>query len=140
MAIEYRIIGTTDDVVTCGRCGKENLKNTIVVQLLDDGSPEDFEFWGSTCAAKYTGKPGKSLLSVARNNQMIRESRVSDARRMLAGIDLAARPSEVARAFMAKHSARFDQMADDAIRYCTAFRQAKHYREVIETDGLNTLA
>ena len=49
----YRIKGTTDDVTTCGQCGREDLKSTVVMAILDaDSNEEDVTYMGSDCAAK----------------------------------------------------------------------------------------
>lgn len=52
----YRVLGTTDDVTTCGVCGREELKGTIV---LDSG--EGTVYAGSDCGAKLAGKPVREI-------------------------------------------------------------------------------
>lgn len=48
-----RFIGTTDDVVECERCGKPDLRATVILELLDaDGNGEGIAYYGSTCAAR----------------------------------------------------------------------------------------
>lgn len=50
---KYRMIGTTDDVVDCAKCGKPDLRATVVLELLDaEGNSEGITYFGSTCAAR----------------------------------------------------------------------------------------
>lgn len=52
----YAVRGTTDDVTTCGQCGKPDLAATVIIGILDaDGNTEDVMYAGTTCAAKMTG-------------------------------------------------------------------------------------
>lgn len=55
----YRIKGTTDDVTTCDRCGKPELKGTVVLEALDaDGNGDGIVYFGSTCAGRVFGRKG----------------------------------------------------------------------------------
>ena len=47
----YQFEAVTDEVTSCGLCGKNNLKKTIVLQD-EDGT---IVFFGSVCAAKALG-------------------------------------------------------------------------------------
>lgn len=52
-APKFRYLGCTDDVVVCEKCGKEELKKTIVLAVLDaDGNVEETTYYGSSCAAR----------------------------------------------------------------------------------------
>lgn len=52
----YRLIGTTDEVTTCGLCGREDLKGTVMLAPLDpDGNDEGVDYLGSDCAARAAG-------------------------------------------------------------------------------------
>ena len=56
---KYRMIGTTDDVVDCAKCGKPDLRATVVLELLDsEGNSEGVTYFGSTCAAKALAERG----------------------------------------------------------------------------------
>lgn len=49
----YRVLGTTDEVTNCDRCGKPELKSTVIMGILDaDGNVEEVVYMGSTCAAR----------------------------------------------------------------------------------------
>jgi hypothetical protein len=49
----FRYIGVTDECVTCEKCGKPNLRSTVVLAILDaDGNTDDVTYYGSTCAAR----------------------------------------------------------------------------------------
>lgn len=49
----FRFIGTTDECIECQRCGKTELKSTVVLEILDeDGNGGEYTYFGSTCAAK----------------------------------------------------------------------------------------
>ena len=59
MTQKYRMIGTTDDVVDCAKCGKLDLRMTVVLELLDaEGNSEGITYFGSTCAAKVLAERG----------------------------------------------------------------------------------
>lgn len=56
MAEKFRYIGVTDECVVCQRCGKVDLKSTVVLAVLDaDGSEEDVTYYGSSCAGRALG-------------------------------------------------------------------------------------
>lgn len=49
----FRFIGTTDECIECQRCGKADLKSTVVLEILDaDGNGGEFTYYGSSCAAR----------------------------------------------------------------------------------------
>lgn len=52
--LNFRVLGTTNDVTTCEKCGRVELKGTLVLQPLDaDGNPDgDPCYFGSDCGAK----------------------------------------------------------------------------------------
>ena len=80
MAAKFRFIGTTDETVECQQCGKTELRNTVVLALLDDdGNTTETVYYGSTCAARALGISGGSrrVLDAARGAGM----RVADAAR-----------------------------------------------------------
>jgi hypothetical protein len=73
MGAKFRYVGVTDECVTCEKCGKPNLRSTVVLGILDaDGNTEDVTYYGSTCAARalteLDGKrrTGKAVLQSAR--------------------------------------------------------------------------
>lgn len=52
----YRIKGTTNDVTTCDLCGREDLKRTVALYVLDPaGNPDDVVYFGTDCASRATG-------------------------------------------------------------------------------------
>ncbi len=53
----FQVVGTTDDVTTCGLCGRDELRGTIVLAVLDaDGNDTgERNYYGSTCGAKAAG-------------------------------------------------------------------------------------
>jgi hypothetical protein len=54
------VLGITDDVTTCGLCGREDLKSTV---LLD--TPDGVIYAGSDCAGKALGRPGAEISRAA---------------------------------------------------------------------------
>lgn len=69
MTTKFRFIGTTDETVECQQCGKTELRNTVVLAILDDdGNTESVTYYGSTCAARALGirGGGRSVLQSAR--------------------------------------------------------------------------
>lgn len=83
----FRYVGIVDDVTTCERCGKPELKATTVVQPLDaDGNADgDVLYYGSTCAARALGVKGgaRVVLASARGAHHQTLVDASEARRML---------------------------------------------------------
>jgi hypothetical protein len=63
MTAAYTFIGTTDEVTTCGCCGRSDLKGTIVLQAVDGG---EFVFFGSTCGEKAQGWTVKDFNAAAK--------------------------------------------------------------------------
>jgi hypothetical protein len=52
----YRILGTTDECVECERCGRTELRSTVILDVLDAyGNVEDTTYFGSSCAARALG-------------------------------------------------------------------------------------
>jgi hypothetical protein len=49
----FRVLGTTNDVTTCEKCNRVELKGTVVLQPLDpDGNPDgEPSYFGSSCGA-----------------------------------------------------------------------------------------
>lgn len=48
----YLVKGTTEDITDCDRCGRTNLKKTVIVATLDaDGNEDDLIHVGTDCAA-----------------------------------------------------------------------------------------
>lgn len=80
MTAKFRFIGTTDETVECQQCGKTELRNTVVLALLDDdGNTTETVYYGSTCAARALGIRGGSrrVLDAAR----AAGNRITDAAR-----------------------------------------------------------
>ena len=88
----FRYIGVTDECVECQKCGKAQLRSTVVLAILDaDGNTEDVTYYGSSCAARALaerGTPvkggGRAVLQSARWAQERLRNEAEDARRMLA--------------------------------------------------------
>lgn len=86
-APQFRYLGITDECVECQKCGKVDLRSTVVLAVLDaDGNTEDVTYYGSTCAARALSIKGggRAVLQSARwaHDRTLREA--EDARRMLA--------------------------------------------------------
>ena len=59
--------GITDECVECQRCGRRELKSTVVLAVLDaDGNDEAVTYYGSSCARTALGVRG-DVLGLARN-------------------------------------------------------------------------
>lgn len=96
--VPFRYVGTTDDVVTCERCGKQDLRCTVVLALLDeDGNDEGVTYYGTTCAARALklGRGGALQVEKAATAAQHRvTSQYRDALEFLAyvGVDVQGRP------------------------------------------------
>lgn len=65
----FRYLGVTDECVECQKCGKTQLRSTVVLAVLDvDGNTEDVTYYGSSCAAKALSIKGggRAVLQSAR--------------------------------------------------------------------------
>ena len=74
MTAAYTFIGTTDEVTTCGCCGRSDLKGTIVLQAVDGG---EFVFFGSTCGAKAQGWTVKDFNAAAKKADDTRKAEIN---------------------------------------------------------------
>ena len=52
----YAIHGTTDEVTVCACCGKKNLRNTVVLEVVEGVNAGDIMHFGSHCAARALGQ------------------------------------------------------------------------------------
>ena len=52
----YAIHGTTDEVTVCACCGKKNLRNTVVLEVVEGVNAGDVMHFGSHCAARALGQ------------------------------------------------------------------------------------
>lgn len=77
-AAGYRAVGTTDEVLECELCGKQNLHSTVIIEFLDENGDGDGEaFLGSDCAArKLAGRADRKLAAA-----ITREAKGADLRR-----------------------------------------------------------
>lgn len=74
----YRVLGTTDEVTTCQDCGRDELKGTIVLGIVDDdGHVGERVYFGAMCGSRAAGKPVKKLRreAVAADNDRLRAAR-----------------------------------------------------------------
>lgn len=73
----YQARGTTDDVTTCGICGREDLKSTVILAIITpDGTCDGVTYAGSECAAKLSGRPVKDIRAeAARADDQARKDR-----------------------------------------------------------------
>lgn len=76
MTAAYTFVGTTDEVTTCGCCGRSDLKGTVVLRPADGG---DFVFFGSVCGAKAQGWTVKDFNTAAKNADKQRRQAIQTA-------------------------------------------------------------
>jgi hypothetical protein len=92
----FRYIGVTDECIECQKCGKADLKSTVVLAILDaDGNPEEVTYYGSTCAARALSARGmrvkgggREILQSARWAMDRLKAAVEDCRKVLAAYGL----------------------------------------------------
>lgn len=95
----FKYIGITDECVECQKCGKTELRATVVLAMLDaDGNEEEITYYGSTCAARALGIKGggRSVLNSARaaHDQTIEAAKHARKRIEFYGLPLEGEPSE----------------------------------------------
>lgn len=82
----FRVLGTTDDVTTCELCGRDELRGTVVLEVLDvegNGTGELCHY-GSACGAKAAGWSTREVVTAAKAADDARraaEDRAAEARR-----------------------------------------------------------
>lgn len=52
-----KLLGITEDVITCDCCGRTNLKCTVAFQSEDSS----IRYYGRTCASNWYGKPSRTI-------------------------------------------------------------------------------
>lgn len=60
---QFTLLGVSDEITTCERCGKKNLKRTVVLE----GEAGGLTYMGTTCAAKALKGVSKSSIDTAAN-------------------------------------------------------------------------
>ena len=65
----YSVKGTTSDVTTCGVCGREELRRTVVLHQHDYESKMflDVVYAGTDCASRVVGCPQHEMAQRSRN-------------------------------------------------------------------------
>jgi hypothetical protein len=83
----FRAVGTSDSEL-CYCCGRQDLRRAILVApVLDaDGTLGEAIPYGTTCAARATGRPSRELVAEARGADHLRAGAVREARDFAAGI------------------------------------------------------
>jgi hypothetical protein len=131
---QYRYIGTTDEQTQCDKCGRAELRSTVIVAELDqDGNVAEVLHYGSTCAARalsarYGVKVTKAqVMNAAASAELDRRNAARDARDMLAYYGLPERgaASEYAIQCAAESYAHHHRMASWAPGMTAADWQAK---------------
>jgi len=62
----YRALGFTDEITKCEHCGRDFLKGTVRMAIVDaDGNEEGEEFFGVTCAARMSGRKAAEIRTEA---------------------------------------------------------------------------
>lgn len=75
MAVKF--LGMSDDVTTCGCCGRVNLKRTVALSF-DDA---DATYYGTTCAAHALRMPAAEVKRAAKAADDAREAEEQKARK-----------------------------------------------------------
>ena len=68
-----QIIGITDEITECGRCGKYNLKKIIVIEDTETGS---INYYGSECASMLLHFDKKTIATLAKKAKKEQEEKV----------------------------------------------------------------
>lgn len=80
-----KVVGITDEVSTCGACGRDDLKRTVVFQA-EDG---ELRYLGTDCASRQLGRKASHIQKDA-----VAAQADTDRKAMLA-LNLQARASEI---------------------------------------------
>jgi hypothetical protein len=129
----YRMIGSTDDVVECAKCGRVDLKMTVILELLDaDGQPEgDPTYFGTTCAARALATRGvrvtaAKLADQARAADKHRKDQKRHALEMLTFYGLPVEPVDADRENLIPARIRYFEQNPSAVgRYSFSERVAE---------------
>lgn len=73
--LTYRVAGTTDDVTQCDTCGRDELKGTVRLELVDgEGNVHGEVFSGTSCAAQLAGRKAQTIRTEAARADRAREA------------------------------------------------------------------
>jgi hypothetical protein len=88
-SLAYRVLGTTDEVTECELCGRQELKGTIVLAVLDaDGNDEEVVYYGASCGAKAAGWTTPAVRKAAKDaDQAKRDAEHADRMAKMAAED-----------------------------------------------------
>jgi hypothetical protein len=68
MTTTYRTAGTTDEITTCGICGREELRGTVRLEIVTvTGEVEGEVFAGTSCAGTVAGRSATVITREARD-------------------------------------------------------------------------
>jgi hypothetical protein len=80
MTTTYRTAGTTDDVTTCDICGREELRGTVRLEIVDSlGRVEGEIFAGTSCASTIAGRSAAIVAREARDADQASANAVREA-------------------------------------------------------------
>jgi hypothetical protein len=128
---KFRYLGVTDECVECQRCGKVDLKATIVLAVLDtDGNEEEITYFGSTCAARALAIKGggRAALQYARTAHHQTLTAAQDARRMLAYYHLP-ETGAVAQVYLEAAGWRYEQRHPS---FCAGMTNGELWAQVLD--------
>jgi hypothetical protein len=136
---DYRVRGTTDDVTTCEKCGKIELRGTVMLDCLDgDGNTEAVMYVGSTCAAKMTGgrTTGTRIRQQAAGADVRRAEFVRFAKEIIAFYE----PMESdPRLLGTRYGLTNGIPGGSKAGYAAALESLARHRETVATNGLSVL-
>lgn len=94
---QYRVKGTTNDVTECAYCGRQELKGTVVLEVLDaDGNAEGVTYFGTGCAATAGRRTVKEIKTEAKSADAAARIAERDASEEASRVFCAARDAWIA--------------------------------------------
>jgi len=135
---DYRVRGTTDDVTTCEKCGKIELRGTVLLDCLDDdGNTEAVMYVGTTCAAKMVGRTtGTRIRQQAAGADVRRAEFVRFAKEIIAFYE----PMESdPRLLGTRYGLTNGIPGGSKAGYAAALASLARHRETVATNGLSVL-
>lgn len=84
-AIQYRIKGTSNDVTNCDCCGRDQLRRTVALAVLDaDRNETETVYYGTSCAARAMAITSRKVTQQAGAADMHRASAARHAEEIIA--------------------------------------------------------
>jgi hypothetical protein len=86
--MEHIMIGVSDEILTCAICGKDELKKTIVLAIIEEGEVVGETFAGSECASRLLKGQVKGTNKLGRKSRTFKDDMIKNHPRFSAFLNI----------------------------------------------------